>query len=194
MKSSNNERFDLLVEKGARQCTHDCPLFAAGKDHRFHMVKVLVDQKYCIYHSGWLLAESLKMQDRIIFVYLLEIGLRVDLSGDGALLVSIEKGDEEMVRFLIGKGADPHIAGFFSSERFLSPPKNHSYVYVAIVNGHTKICKMLVEEYNVRPGIEDLDLAWEKGNYEVIDLLSGFSYDDVPEKWPILEKMIDLNS
>lgn len=184
VKSGDNEVFDLLVEKGARRCTTDCPLVSAVEGRQFHMIKVLVEQVGCL-HRGILLESLLRMQDRATFDYLLEIGFRVDLFGDGALFLVIAQGDIEMVRFLIKKGADPYAAPY-------SEPKLHSSVYTAILGGHTEICKMLVEEYSVHPDQGDLDLAQEMRNQEVIDLLSGFSYDDVPEKWPIFEKGYDI--
>lgn len=103
-----------------------------------------------------------------------------------------------MVRFLIKKGTDPHLAGHVSGEEAgpyatpYSEPKLHSSVYTAILCGHTEICKILVEEYGVHPDRGDLDLAQEMRNQEVVDLLSGFSYDDAPEKWPIFEKGYDI--
>lgn len=148
------------------------------------MIKVLVEQVGCLHH-GVLLESLLRMQDRATFDYLLEIGFRVDLFGDGALFLVIAQGDIEMVRFLIKKGADPYAAPY-------SEPKLHSSVYTAILGGHTEICKMLVEEYGVHPDQGDLDLAQEMRNQEVIDLLSGFSYDDVPEELPIFEKGYDI--
>lgn len=33
---------------------------------------------------------------------------------------------------------------------------------------------MLEDEYSLCPDQGDLDLAWEKGNQEVVDFLSGF--------------------
>lgn len=151
------------------------------------------------FHRFILFEHLLSIQDRATFDYLLEVGFRVDLFDDEALFLVIAKGDEEIVRFLIEKGADPHLAGNTPGEEwdshcgfFFDDSKRHSSVYTAILGGHTEICKMLVEEYGVRPDRENLDLAREKGNQEVIDILSGLSYDDVPEKWPISEKHFDI--
>lgn len=74
-----------------------------------------------------------------------------------------------MVGFLIEKGADPHLAGYIYSEDFGTGPEYHSYVHTAIRKGHTAMCKMFVEELNVRPEQEHLDLARKMENQEVVD-------------------------
>lgn len=86
-----------------------------------------------------------------------------------ALLFSIEKDAKKMVGFLIEKGADPHLAGYIYSEDFGTGPEYHSYVHTAIRKGHTAMCKMFVEELNVRPEQEHLDLARKMENQEVVD-------------------------
>lgn len=192
VKAGDGKLFDLLVGRGAETCTTDCPLEDAVEGRQFYMIKVLLERSKACHHRFFLLNLALRKQDRTTFDYLLEIGLRVDLFGDSALLFSIQQGDEKMMRFLIEKGADPHIAEMEDCSGHLSTPKPPSSVYTAISNGHTEICKMLVEEYGVRPDREDLGLAQEKGNQELIDYLSRLSYDNVPAKMTIPDKIINI--
>ncbi|KAI9930666.1 hypothetical protein ASPWEDRAFT_39571 [Aspergillus wentii DTO 134E9] len=198
VRSADNGIFDVLVENGAQFCHSDCPLVLAVRDRQFHMIKVLVGKGRCMHRSS-LFEEVLHLNDRATFDHLIDVGLRVDLFGDGALFFFIAKGDETMVRYLLVKGANPHLAGYVSADRwtFYSDfhcvsSDYHSTVYVAILGGHTRICKMLVEEYRVIPDREDLNLAQKTGNRQIIDLLSGLPYDDVPRKPPIYEKVIAI--
>jgi len=100
---------------------------------------------------------------------------KLDKHGQTALMVAAHKGHEELVQFLIGRGAAlDHTAKYRLSALML-----------AVIAGHTRIVEKLVRagaNTSLRgsgaPGFKDktaLDLAVEQGRADMADLIRGSS-------------------
>ncbi|GES57317.1 ankyrin repeat protein [Aspergillus terreus] len=111
-----------------------------------------------------------------------------------ALFSAIDEGKKECVEFLISKGADPHLPDYLPTESVIDDEtRRYSSIYYAMLHGHLDICKFLIA-YGVRPEEDDLQLAREKGYDELVDILSGFSYKNVPEKENLVTRWINTHT
>lgn len=184
-----NEIFDLLVKHKAHICGGDtCPIVEAVKYHRFHELRVLVRLGVC---GHWDEALSLASDSRPLFDLMEENGVEIKKYGHVALYGAIVGGKKDWVEFLISEGADPNLG--LSTESVIGDrEKKYSSIYHAILHGHLDICKFLIE-HGVQPEEDDLQLAREKEYDEVVSILSGFSYVDVPEKEDFITRWINTH-
>jgi hypothetical protein len=111
--------------------------------------------------------------------------------GHVALYGAIAEGKKDWV-VLISEGADPNLC--LSTESVIGDgEKKYSFIYHAILDGHLNVCKFLIE-HGVQPEEDDLQLAWEKEYDEIVGILSGFSYVDVPEKEDLITRWMNTHS
>ncbi|GIC89054.1 ankyrin repeat protein [Aspergillus udagawae] len=185
-----DEIFDLLIEHKARTCGGDeCPIVEAVKYHRFHELRVLVRLGVC---GHWDEALSLALDTRPMFDLMVENGVEINKYGHVALYGAITGGKKDWVEFLISEGADPNLC--LSTESVIGDgERKYSSIYHAILHGHLDVCKFLIE-YGVQPEEDDLQLAREKEYDEIVGILSGFSYVDVPEKEDLITRWINTHS
>ncbi|KAH1669671.1 hypothetical protein KXV65_004749 [Aspergillus fumigatus] len=190
IRHGHEETFDILVKHKARACGEDeCPVVAAVKYHRFHELRVLVRLGDC---GHWDEALSLALDTRPIFDHMVDNGVEIKKYGHVALFGAITEGKKDWVEFLISQGADPNLC--LSTESDIGGgEKKYSSIYHAILNGHLDVCKFLIE-HGVQPEEDDLQLAREKEYDEIVGILSGFSYVDVPEKEDLITRWINTHS
>ncbi|GFF70590.1 ankyrin repeat protein [Aspergillus lentulus] len=174
--------FDLLIKHKARTCGGvECPIVEAVKYHRFHELRALVRLGVC---GHWDEALSLTLDTRPMFDLMVENGVEIKKYGHVALYGAITEGKKDWVEFLISEGADPNLC--LSTESVIGDgEKKYSSIYHAILRGHLDVCKFLIE-HGVQPEEDDLQLAREKEYDEIVGILSGYSYVDVPEKEDLL--------
>lgn len=105
---------------------------------------------------------------------------------------AICEGRKEWVELLLSLGADANISALKDDPHL---PAHHdegySSIYSAMSNGRLEICKILLD-WGVQPQEEDLQLAREKGYDELVDVLSTYSYVDVPQKVTNREANINM--
>ncbi|KAH2017019.1 hypothetical protein KXV70_003077 [Aspergillus fumigatus] len=190
IRHGHEEIFDILVKHKARACGEDeCPVVAAVKYHRFHELRVLVRLGDC---GHWDEALSLALDTRPISDHMVDNGVEIKKYGHVALFGAITEGKKDWVEFLISQGADPNLC--LSTESDIGGgEKKYSSIYHAILNGHLDVCKFLIE-HGVQPEEDDLQLAREKEYDEIVGILSGFSYVDVPEKEDLITRWINTHS
>lgn len=190
IRHGHEEIFDILVKHKARACGEDeCPVVAAVKYHRFHELRVLVRLGNC---GHWDEALSLALDTRPISDHMVDNGVEIKKYGHVALFGAITEGKKDWVEFLISQGADPNLC--LSTESDIGGgEKKYSSIYHAILNGHLDVCKFLIE-HGVQPEEDDLQLAREKEYDEIVGILSGFSYVDVPEKEDLITRWINTHS
>ncbi|KAL4886443.1 ankyrin repeat-containing domain protein [Aspergillus karnatakaensis] len=92
---------------------------------------------------------------------------------------------------LIKKGASPHLrcglrltCGNGCNCGINPREPVYSTVWIAVAKRRFEILELLVKE-GVRPDAQDFAWAVDKGNTEAVNLLSQFSYEDVPEKMDV---------
>ncbi|KAH1381591.1 hypothetical protein KXX49_006008 [Aspergillus fumigatus] len=135
---------------------------------------------------------SLALDTRPIFDHMVDNGVEIKKYGHVALFGAITEGKKDWVEFLISQGADPNLC--LSTESDIGGgEKKYSSIYHAILNGHLDVCKFLIE-HGVQPEEDDLQLAREKEYDEIVGILSGFSYVDVPEKEDLITRWINTHS
>ncbi|KAJ8200014.1 hypothetical protein LV161_000331 [Aspergillus fumigatus] len=190
IRHGHEEIFDILVKHKARACGEDeCPVVAAVKYHRFHELRVLVRLGDC---GHWDEALSLALDTRPISDHMVDNGVEIKKYGHVALFGAITEGKKDWVEFLISQGADPNLC--LSTESDIGGgEKKYSSIYHAILNGHLDVCKFLIE-HGVQPEEDDLQLAREKEYDEIVGILSGFSYVDVPEKEDLITRWRNTHS
>ncbi|KAJ5906939.1 uncharacterized protein N7473_003855 [Penicillium subrubescens] len=189
MRHGYGEIFDLLIKHKARTCGGDeCPIVEAVKYHRLYEVRVLVRLGVCVH---WDEALSFALNNRPIFDLMVENGVEIKKYGHMALHGAITEGKKDWVEFLISEGADPNLS--LPTESVIEGgEKNYSSIYYAILHGHLDVCKFLIK-HGVQPEEDDLELAREKGYDEIVGILSGFSYLDVPEKEELITRWINTH-
>lgn len=140
----------------------------------------------------WDEALSLALDTRPISDHMVDNGVEIKKYGHVALFGAITEGKKDWVEFLISQGADPNLC--LSTESDIGGgEKKYSSIYHAILNGHLDVCKFLIE-HGVQPEEDDLQLAREKEYDEIVGILSGFSYVDVPEKEDLITRWINTHS
>jgi hypothetical protein len=185
-----DEIFDFLIKHNARTCgAVECPILEAVKYHRFHELRVLVRLGVC---GHWDEALSLALDTRPMFDLMVENGVEIKKYGHAALYGAIAEGKNDWVEFLISEGADPNLC--LSTESVIGDgEKKYSSIYHPMLHGHLDVCKFLIE-HGVQPEEDDLQLAREKEYDEIVGILSGFSYVDVPEKEDLITRWINTHS
>jgi hypothetical protein len=127
-----------------------------------------------------------------MFDLMVENGVEIKKYGHVALYGAITEGKKDWVEFLISEGADPNLC--LSTESVIGDgEKKYSSIYHAILHDHLDVCKFLIE-HGVQPEEDDLQLAREKEYDEIVGILSGFSYVDVPEKEDLITRWINTHS
>ncbi|KAL5361094.1 ankyrin repeat protein [Aspergillus floccosus] len=170
VKHGYDEIFDILIsDHAAHTCdSDDCPIVEAVKRHHFRMIRALLEVG-------------------------VDDGVTIEKYGHMALSSAIIEGKKEWVKFLISKGADPSLSDCLSTDIVIDDgTRKYSSIYHAILHGKLEICKFLIAS-GVRPEEDDLQLAREKGYDEIVDILSDFSYTNVPEKEDLVTRWINTH-